>query len=77
MAALLFPGGKTAEALGRVTAGTDRLLVSRPTIQEVVGVPSRKKSGPSETGPHNDQEELEESEAAHRTLARSRLHCSG
>lgn len=50
VAALVFPGGKADEALGRLTAGTHRLLTSQPIIQEVLGVLSRKFS--------RDREEL-------------------
>jgi putative PIN family toxin of toxin-antitoxin system len=50
VAALVFPGGKADEALGRVIAGVDQLLVSTPIIQEVLGVLSRKFS--------RDREEL-------------------
>ena len=50
VAALVFPGGKADEALGRVIAGVDQLLASTPIIQEVLGVLSRKFS--------RDREEL-------------------
>ncbi len=50
VAALVFPGRVADQALSRVIGGADRLLVSRPIIQEVLGVLSRKFS--------RDREEL-------------------
>lgn len=50
VAALVFPGGAGDQAMHRVLGGADRLLVSKPIIQEVLGVLSRKFS--------RDREEL-------------------
>lgn len=50
VAALVFPGKNADQALNGVLGGADRLLVSRPIIQEVLGVLSRKFS--------RDREEL-------------------
>jgi putative PIN family toxin of toxin-antitoxin system len=50
VAALVFPGGAADQAMHRVVGGEDHLLVSKPIIQEVLGVLSRKFS--------RDREEL-------------------
>ena len=42
VAALVFPGGKADQAMARVIAGANRLLISVPIIHEVLGVLSRK-----------------------------------
>ena len=48
--ALILPGGRAQEALGRVIEGTDRLILSRPILDELLGVLARKFS--------RDREEL-------------------
>ena len=50
VAALVFPGGVADQATRLVVGGADRLLISQPIIQEVLGVLSRKFS--------RDREEL-------------------
>ena len=50
VAALVFPGGAADQAMHRVVGGADYLLISKPIIQEVLGVLSRKFS--------RDREEL-------------------
>jgi hypothetical protein len=50
VAALVFPGGKADQALARVMADPDRLLVSTPILLEVLAVLSRTFS--------RDREEL-------------------
>lgn len=50
IAALLFPGGRADAAVGCILDGTDDLLISRPIIQEVLGVLAKKFS--------RDKEEL-------------------
>jgi putative PIN family toxin of toxin-antitoxin system len=42
IAALVFPGGFADQAMRRVVGGADHLLVSKPIIQEVLGVLARK-----------------------------------
>ena len=44
VAALVFPGGKSDQAISRVIGGADHLVVSTPIIHEVLGVLSRKFS---------------------------------
>lgn len=50
VSALMFPGSRAEEALTRVIEGTDRLLLSRPILDELLGVLARKFS--------RDREEL-------------------
>ena len=50
VSALVLPGGRAAEALTRVVEGTDRLLLSKPILDELLGVLARKFS--------RDREEL-------------------
>jgi putative PIN family toxin of toxin-antitoxin system len=50
IAALVFPGGAADQATRRVVGGADHLLVSKPIIEEVLRVLSRKFS--------RDREEL-------------------
>jgi putative PIN family toxin of toxin-antitoxin system len=50
VAALVFPGGAADQAMRRVVGGAHRLLVSKPIIDEVLRVLSRKFS--------RDREEL-------------------
>jgi putative PIN family toxin of toxin-antitoxin system len=50
VAALVFPGGAADQAMRRVVGGADHLMVSKPIIEEVLGVLSRKFS--------RDREEL-------------------
>lgn len=44
VAALVFPGGTADQAIRRVVGGAHRLLVSKPIIEEVLRVLSRKFS---------------------------------
>lgn len=50
VSALVLPGGRAAEALARVVEGRDRLLLSKPILDELLGVLARKFS--------RDREEL-------------------
>lgn len=50
VSALVLPGGRAAAALTRVVEGTDRLLLSKPILDELLGVLARKFS--------RDREEL-------------------
>ena len=50
VSALVLPGGRAEEALARVVEGTDRLLLSKPILDELLGVLARKFS--------RDREEL-------------------
>lgn len=50
IAALVFPGGLADAAVGNILDGTDDLLISRPILQEVLGVLAKKFS--------RDKEEL-------------------
>ena len=44
VSALVLPSGRAAEALARVVEGTDRLLLSKPILDELLGVLARKFS---------------------------------
>lgn len=50
VSALVLPGGRAEEALARIVEGTDRLLLSKPILDELLGVLARKFS--------RDREEL-------------------
>jgi uncharacterized protein len=50
VSALVLPGGRAEEALARVVEGSDRLLLSKPILDELLGVLARKFS--------RDREEL-------------------
>lgn len=50
VSALIFPGSRAEEALARVINGTDRLILSKPILDELLGVLARKFS--------RDREEL-------------------
>lgn len=50
VSALALPGGKADKALRRIIAAQDQLLISRPILDELLGVLARKFS--------RDQEEL-------------------
>jgi uncharacterized protein len=50
VSALTLPGGRAAEALVRAIGGSDRLLLSKPILDELLGVMARKFS--------RDREEL-------------------
>jgi putative PIN family toxin of toxin-antitoxin system len=42
VSALVFPGGQGEAALRRIVEGTDRLVLSRPILDELLGVLGRK-----------------------------------
>ena len=44
VSAFVLPGGRAAEALARIVEGTDRLLLSKPILDELLGVLARKFS---------------------------------
>ena len=50
VSALILPGSRAQEALARVIEGTDRLILSTPILDELLGVLARKFS--------RDREEL-------------------
>jgi putative PIN family toxin of toxin-antitoxin system len=50
VSALVFPGSRAGEAMARVMEGTDRLLLSKPILDKLLGVLARKFS--------RDREEL-------------------
>ena len=50
VSALVLPGGRAAEALARVVEGRDHLVLSKPILDELLGVLARKFS--------RDREEL-------------------
>ena len=50
VSALILPGSRAEAALGRVIEGTDRLILSKPILDELLGVLARKFS--------RDREEL-------------------
>jgi putative PIN family toxin of toxin-antitoxin system len=50
VSALILPGSRAEEALTRVLGGTDRLILSKPIMDELLGVLARKFS--------RDREEL-------------------
>ena len=50
VSALVLPSGRAAEALARIVDGGDRLLLSKPILDELLGVLARKFS--------RDREEL-------------------
>jgi putative PIN family toxin of toxin-antitoxin system len=50
VSALIFPGSRAEEALARVIEGRDRLILSKPVLDELLGVLARKFS--------RDREEL-------------------
>jgi len=50
VSALILPGGRAEAALAHVIAGTDRLILSKPILDELLGVLARKFS--------RDREEL-------------------
>jgi uncharacterized protein len=50
VSALILPGGRASEAVYRIIAGTDCLILSKPTLDELLGVLARKFS--------RDREEL-------------------
>jgi uncharacterized protein len=50
VSALILPGGRADVALNRVIEGTDRLILSKPILDELLGVLARKFS--------RDREEL-------------------
>ncbi len=50
VSALILPGSRAEEALARVIEGTDRLILSKPILDELLGVLARKFS--------RDREEL-------------------
>ena len=50
VSALILPGSRAEEALTRVIEGTDRLILSKPILDELLGVLARKFS--------RDREEL-------------------
>jgi putative PIN family toxin of toxin-antitoxin system len=50
VSALILPGGRAEEALTRVIEGADRLILSKPILDELLGVLARKFS--------RDREEL-------------------
>ena len=50
VSALVLPGGRAAEALARIVEGRDLLLLSKPILDELLGVLARKFS--------RDREEL-------------------
>jgi putative PIN family toxin of toxin-antitoxin system len=52
VAALVFPGGRGDAALRRIIAGTDRLLLSRAILDELLEVLSRKFARDSEELAH-------------------------
>ena len=50
ISALILPGSRAQEALARIVEGTDRLILSAPILDELLGVLARKFS--------RDREEL-------------------
>lgn len=48
VSAFVFPGSRGEEALARTIAGKDRLLISSPILDELLGVLARKFSRDSE-----------------------------
>jgi uncharacterized protein len=52
VAALVFPGGRGDEALQRIAAGRDELVISRPIIDELLAVLAEKFSRDAEELAH-------------------------
>ena len=48
VSALIFPGGQAERALSRVIQGKDQLFISKPIIDELLGVLARKFSRDAE-----------------------------
>lgn len=44
VSALVFPGGRAQEAIGRILSGVDHLVISKPLVDELLTVLARKFS---------------------------------
>lgn len=52
VSALVFPGGRGEEALQRIVAEKDRLLLSKPILDELLGILGRKFARDAEALSH-------------------------